>query len=64
MKQEAIDATKHAMDAVSVVTVVGTLVNVLPAIAAIFTIIWTGFRIWETDTVRGWTGRSNSTKGD
>ena len=57
MKQEAIEATKHAMDAVSVVTVVGTLVNVLPSIAAIFTIVWTGFRIWETDTVRQWTNR-------
>jgi hypothetical protein len=64
MKQEAIEATKHAMDAVSVVTVVGTLVNVLPSIAAIFTIIWTGFRIWETDTVRGWTGRHNKKAGE
>ena len=60
MKQEAVEATKHVMDAVSVVTVVGTLVNVLPSIAAIFTIVWTGFRIWETDTVRGWTNRKNN----
>ncbi len=57
MKDEALEATKHVMDAVSIATVVGTLVNVLPSIAALFTIIWTGFRIWETDTVRGWTGR-------
>ena len=57
MKDEAIEATKHAVDAVSFVTVVGTLVDVLPSIAALFTIIWTAFRIWETDTVRGWTGR-------
>ena len=59
MKQEALEATKHALDAVSVITVVGTLVDILPSIAALFTIIWTGFRIWETDTVRGWTGRHN-----
>jgi hypothetical protein len=57
MKDEALEATKHALDAVSVITVVGTLVDILPSIAALFTIIWTGFRIWETDTVRGWTGR-------
>jgi hypothetical protein len=57
MKDEALEATKHAIDAVSFVTVVGTLVDVLPSIAALFTIIWTAFRIWETDTVRGWTGR-------
>jgi hypothetical protein len=57
MKDEALEATKHALDAVSFVTVVGTLVDVLPSIAALFTIIWTGFRIWETDTVREWTNR-------
>jgi len=57
MKQEALEATKHVLDAVSFVTVVGTLVNVLPSIAAAFTIVWTAFRIWETDTVRDWTNR-------
>jgi hypothetical protein len=57
MKDEALEATKHAMDAVSLITVVGTLVNVLPSIAAAFTIVWTAFRIWETDTVRQWTNR-------
>ena len=57
MKDEAFEVTKHALDAVSVITVVGTLVDILPSIAALFTIIWTGFRIWETDTVREWTNR-------
>lgn len=57
MKDEAFEVTKHALDAVSVITVVGTLVDALPAIAALFTIIWTAFRIWETDTVRQWTNR-------
>jgi len=57
MKDEALEATKHVMDAVSLITVVGTLVEVLPSIAALFTIIWTAFRIWETDTVRQWTNR-------
>ena len=46
------EATKHAIDAVSVLTVVGTLMEALPAIAALFTIIWTAIRIWETKTVQ------------
>lgn len=46
------EATKHALDAVSVVTVVGTLADILPAVAALFTIIWTGIRIIETHTFR------------
>jgi hypothetical protein len=46
------EGTKHAVDAVSVVTVVGTLAEILPSVAAIFTIVWTSIRIWETDTVQ------------
>jgi hypothetical protein len=46
------EATKHAIDAVSVLTVLGTLMEALPAIAALFTIIWTAIRIWETKTVQ------------
>lgn len=48
------DTMKHLVDGLSLVTVVGTLVDVLPAIAAIFTIIWTAIRIYETKTVQGW----------
>ena len=48
---------KHIMDVLSVVTVLGTLANMLPSIAAIFTIIWTGIRIWETDTIKRITRR-------
>jgi hypothetical protein len=51
MQQESI---KAAGDTVSIMTVVGTLAEILPAIAALLTIIWTGFRIFETRTVRGW----------
>lgn len=57
MKDEALEVTKSALDAVSFITVIGTLVDILPSIAALFTIIWTAFRIWETDTVRQWTNR-------
>lgn len=60
MKPELTEQTKTLVDALSVVTVVGALVQALPSIAALFTIIWTGLRIWETDTVRGWTGRGKA----
>ena len=48
------DTMKHLVDGLSLATVVGTLVDLLPAIAAIFTIIWTAIRIYETKTVQGW----------
>lgn len=54
MKQELSESTKHVVDALSIATVLGTLVEFLPSIAAIFTIVWTAIRIWETDTVKGW----------
>lgn len=57
MKHELSESTKHIVDALSVATVLGTLVEFLPSIAALFTIIWTGIRIWETDTVKSWFGR-------
>jgi hypothetical protein len=48
------ETAKAAGDAVSIVTVVGTLAEVLPAIAALLTIVWTCFRIYETPTVTKW----------
>ena len=45
------------VDVASFGVVVGTLAGALPAIAALFTIIWTAIRIYETDTVQGWLGR-------
>ena len=51
------DESKTMLDAASVFTVVGTLMDMLPAVAAIFTIIWTGIRIYETDTVQKLLGK-------
>jgi hypothetical protein len=51
------ETAKTAGDALSIVTVVGTLAEVLPAIAALFTIIWTAVRIYETDTVQKLLGK-------
>ena len=54
------EATKHVIDGLSLVTVLGTLVDFLPAIAAIFTIVWTVIRIYETKTVQGWLGKKDA----
>jgi len=51
------DGEKTMIDAASVFTVVGTMMDVFPAVAAIFTIIWTGIRIYETKTVRKLLGK-------
>ena len=51
------ETAKHVVDALSIITVLGTLADMLPSIAAVFTIVWTSLRIWETDTIREWTGR-------
>lgn len=51
------EPTKQVMDTVSVFTVVGTLGEVLPPMAALVTIVWTGIRIYETETVQRWLGK-------
>ena len=57
------ETVKHTVDALSVVTVVGTLMDILPAIAALFTIIWTAIRIYETDTVQHLLGKKGKDNG-
>jgi len=52
MKAETQETLKTVGDAVSIFTVVGALVEVLPSIAALITIVWTGIRIYETKTVQ------------
>jgi len=51
------DTVKHIMDGISVVTAVGTITNMLPAVAALFTILWTGIRIYESETVQKLLGK-------
>ena len=58
MKEMATESTKTLVDGLSVVTVVGTLGDLLPPMAALFTIVWTVIRIYETKTVQKMLGRS------
>ena len=57
MAQHTTEGIKTAADGLSFLTVVGTIAEILPAVAALFTIVWTGFRIYETETVQGWLGK-------
>jgi len=53
------ETAKHVIDALSILTVVGTLVDMLPSIAALISIVWSVIRIYETKTVQGWLGRND-----
>jgi chromate transport protein ChrA len=46
------ESAKQAVDAISLGTVVATVAGWLPAVAAIFTIVWTTIRIYESRTVQ------------
>ena len=52
------DATKHIIDTASIATAIGTIMQLLPAIAALFTIIWTTIRIYETKTIQKLLGKT------
>jgi hypothetical protein len=48
------DHVKHAIDWTSIGIALGTLVQVLPSLAAGLSILWSAIRIYETKTVQGW----------
>ena len=51
------ETERHLLDIASVATMVASLSELLPHVAAGFTIVWTGLRIWGDPTVQGWFGR-------
>ena len=58
MKIDHVDpAVKAAGDALSIATVIATLAQWLPAVAALASIVWSVIRILETRTVRSWLGK-------
>lgn len=54
------EGIKHVFDVLSIGTMLGTLFQMLPNIAALLTIVWTSLRIYESATVQGWLGRSKA----
>ena len=57
MAQHTSETIKHVTDGLSIITVLGTLAEILPALAALFSLVWSIIRILETDTVRNWLGK-------
>ena len=57
MNQHDQETVKHMIDGASILTVIGTLVEFLPAVSAVLSIIWVAIRIYETDTVQRLVGR-------
>lgn len=54
MAAHSTETIKHVTDGLSIITVLGTLAQILPALAALFSIVWSCFRIYETKTVQSW----------
>ena len=51
------EETKEMLDIAAVSTGVLSLAAWLPPVASLFTIVWMGLRIWESDTVMELRGR-------
>ena len=54
------EPAKHVVDALSILTVLGTLVEILPALAALLSIIWSLLRIYESKTVQRWLSKKDA----
>lgn len=48
---------KHIVDGVSLGTVLGSFTGSLPSVAAVFSIVWTVIRIYETATMQRLLGK-------
>jgi hypothetical protein len=51
------ETAKQFVDGLSLVTVIGTLMEMLPSVSALLSIVWVGIRIYETKTVQKMLGR-------
>ncbi len=57
-------AIKHALDALSLATLLGSLVSMLPAIASLLTIVWTAVRLFDEPRVQRWLGPGKKSGND
>ena len=51
------ESTKNLLDGVSLIATLGSLIEMLPTISALLSIVWVSIRIYETDTIQGLLGR-------
>jgi hypothetical protein len=56
------ETAKQAADALSIATVLGTLMSWLPAVAALASLVWSLIRIYETQTVQNWVNKNARSK--
>jgi len=52
-----IESSKDALDVLAGSTAVFSLAGILPPVAALFTIVYTGIRIWESETIKELRGK-------
>lgn len=52
MNHDTFESIKTAGDIAAAGLTIGVLAAILPPLAALFTVIWTGIRIYETKTVQ------------
>lgn len=45
---------KDLLDSAAIFATVGSMTDILPPVAAVFTIVWTALRIYEMETVQRW----------
>jgi cadmium resistance protein CadD (predicted permease) len=62
--QQHHETAKHVVDAASIGIVASTIMQWLPAIAAIVSIIWGLIRIYETKTVQRLLGKAHRRRDD
>jgi len=51
------DETKAIIDGGAGFITIASLAEILPAVTALFGLVWYSLRIYETDTVQRWLGR-------
>jgi len=57
-----IEETKEVVDVVAASTAILTIGALLPPIASLFTIVWLGLRIYESDTVQNLINKTETKK--
>ncbi len=64
MNYEHQQQLKAGVDVASASTVIGAMTENLPAWAALFTLIWTAIRIYETNTIQNLLYKNRSRRTD
>jgi hypothetical protein len=62
MNEQNQETLKHVLDGASILTVIGTLVEFLPAVSAVLSIVWVAIRIYETETIKKLMNRKDDAK--